>query len=82
MLKVACEHGNKDIAALLLEAGCDCNAQDDVGERPLYAAAGFGHKEFVPMLFAAGADLNAVNQVSPCADGLSREINVHFSDLS
>ena len=49
-------HGNAELAALLIEAGCDVDLADRDGWTPLSVAAYYGHTEVVRALLAAGAD--------------------------
>lgn len=45
--------------SVLLEAGADLNARDEVGQTPLHAAAGSETPAVVNALLEAGADANA-----------------------
>jgi len=50
----------KEIVGILLDAGADVNAGDDVGITSLMRAAGGGNLELVKLLVERGANVNAV----------------------
>ncbi|KAI8494124.1 hypothetical protein Bbelb_284710 [Branchiostoma belcheri] len=55
----AAGNGHHETVSVLLTAGADVNARDDVQESPLHWAAENGHHETVSVLLTAGADVNA-----------------------
>lgn len=57
-LHVAAEMGNLPMAEVLLEAGADVNARDNLEYTPLHLAANTGNVPMVQTLMIAGADVN------------------------
>jgi len=57
-LHVACERGNTEIVALLLQHGVNVNAVSDDGDAALYCACKNQQLEIVKILLEAGADVN------------------------
>ncbi|XP_047739094.1 protein phosphatase 1 regulatory subunit 12A [Hyalella azteca] len=62
-LHVAAAKGYTKVMRLLLDAGCNVNAPDLDGWRPLHAAVHWGQTEAVELLCDALADLDALNAV-------------------
>jgi ankyrin repeat protein len=50
-----------EMVNLLLEAGADVNAQDELGFTALIWASQWGHTAVVKLLIEEGADINIVN---------------------
>jgi len=55
--------GMANIVELLINAGADVNAVDDLGGTPIFYAATMGLADIVELLINAGADVNAVNKM-------------------
>jgi hypothetical protein len=75
-LHIAARFGREDLAAVLLAAGANPNAQDKRGDRPLHAAAEYGHAATVSLLLRRGASLEAPGSMDrtplhAAADGLA-----------
>lgn len=49
-----------DMAKVLIEKGASLDARNDLGESPLYLAAGEGHSALVRLLLGRGGDPNAI----------------------
>lgn len=69
-LHIAAIRGNLEIADLLLDAGCDANAQSSMARRqwrPIHYAAQHGHLEIIKLLIAAGVEKEVKNffQLTP-----------------
>ena len=63
-LQAAIDRGHVATAKLLVEAGADVNAQDELyGHTPLHFAARSGHNATVELLIEAGADVNAQDEL-------------------
>ncbi|KAK6540808.1 hypothetical protein TWF694_008197 [Orbilia ellipsospora] len=56
-LYIAAQHGNKEIAALLLENGADKEGRDNFNQTPLLVAAEHGNKEIVALLLENGTKI-------------------------
>lgn len=59
-LHKAARSKNTEYVRLLLKAGFDVNAANDMGETPIHCAAASGDIECIKLLLAAGADVKAV----------------------
>ena len=55
--------GMANIVELLINAGADVNAVDDLGGTPIFYAATIRLADIVELLINAGADVNAVNEM-------------------
>jgi hypothetical protein len=71
-LMIACRHGHRDVARVLLAAHADPNHREGIddagtGETPLMYAARRGDAELTQMLLDAGADVNAVSKLGHTA---------------
>lgn len=63
LLHIACEHGQKDVALLLInDGGCDINQANSKGLVPLMIASRLGNCDVVKMLLMANAATNAVDE--------------------
>lgn len=60
-LGIAVFHDNRDMVAMLLDAGANPNIHTFQGRTALIVAASLGHDVVVGMLLAKGADINAQN---------------------
>jgi len=58
-LHLATRFGREDLAALLIAAGADVEARNELNHRPLHVAATYGRPTVAKLLLARGADLNA-----------------------
>ena len=58
--------GHESIAATLVSAGCEVDAQDEDGNTPLISAVLHGHAAPVELLLAVGADMDVTR-----VDGLT-----------
>jgi cytohesin len=58
-LHTAARYGREDLAAQLIAAGADVEAQNMMQERPLHTSATNGHPAVVQVLLARGANANA-----------------------
>lgn len=58
-LHSAARFGREDLAELLIAAGANVEAQNELHERPLHASATYGRPTVVRLLLARGADVNA-----------------------
>lgn len=58
VLHAAAEHGNVDIAKLLLKHGAHVDAESDVGRTALHLAAAAGYPKIVMLLFMNKPDVN------------------------
>jgi ankyrin repeat protein len=57
---MACRNGHLEVCKLLVEAGCNKEAKDDVlGYTPLMVACSMGHIELVKYLLTVGCDIEA-----------------------
>ena len=74
-LHEAARSGHADIAAMLLEAGANAMARNNVGWMPLHHAASGGHEQIVTLLVDAGADVAAT--ILPAKSSPPR---LHFVD--
>jgi len=69
-LHVAAEHGQAEVATMLIEAGADIEARTNTALRvywqstPLMIASHWGHTEVAELLIDAGADVNAIENTS------------------
>lgn len=61
-LHAAAKMGHGDIVQLLLEAGANLHAFDDLADTPLHCAVDNGHLDIMQLLLQAGADVNAHNE--------------------
>lgn len=61
-LHEACNHGWREVASKLLQAGAMVNARGLDDETPLHDAASNGHKSVVRLLLEHGADVHAKNR--------------------
>jgi ankyrin repeat protein len=59
LLHVAAHWGREDLADLLIAAGADVEARNEIDERPLHVAAQYGRPTVVELLLARGADVGA-----------------------
>jgi ankyrin repeat protein len=60
---LAATQGNRvEAARLLIEAGADVNAQDDIRDSPYLLAGARGYLEILRMTLKAGADLKSTNR--------------------
>lgn len=60
-LGIAVFHGNREMVALLLDAGAKVNVHNFQGRTALITAASMGHHEIAVMLLEHGAEINATN---------------------
>jgi ankyrin repeat protein len=58
-LHMTARFGREDLAAQLIAAGADVEAQNMIQERPLHTAATNGHPAVVQVMLARGANVNA-----------------------
>ena len=58
-LHSAARFGREDLAALLIAAGANVEAANELNARPLHTSATYGHSTVVKLLLARGADVNA-----------------------
>ena len=58
-LHSAARFGREDLADLLIAAGANVEARNELDERPLHASATYGHPTVAKLLLARGADVNA-----------------------
>ena len=61
-LHSAARFGREDLADLLIAAGANVEARNELDERPLHASATYGHPTVAKLLLARGADVNARGQ--------------------
>lgn len=61
-LHSACNQGQSEVAAFLLEKGADIEAVNGKGFTPLQLAVYGGHRNLVELLLDKGADINATNK--------------------
>ena len=61
-LHSAARFGREDLAELLIAAGANIEARNELDERPLHASATYGHPTVAKLLLARGADVNARGQ--------------------
>jgi ankyrin repeat protein len=73
----AVSKGRVDVAKLLLAAGAELNAQDNIGGTPLHVAAFFGCVEAVKLLIESGAHRNILNYDNQTALAVAKEYNRH-----
>lgn len=59
LLHVAARWGREDLAELLIAAGADVEARNEIDHRPLHVAARYGRPSVVKLLLARGADVGA-----------------------
>ena len=59
LLHVAAKWGREDLADLLIAAGADVEARNEIDQRPLHIAARYGRPTVVKLLLARGADVGA-----------------------
>jgi ankyrin repeat protein len=59
LLHVAARWGREDLADLLIAAGADVEAENELDDRPLHTAATYGRPAVVQLLLARGAAVNA-----------------------
>ena len=59
LLHVAAQWGREDLADLLIAAGADVEAGNEIDQRPLHVAARYGRPTVVKLLLARGADVGA-----------------------
>jgi ankyrin repeat protein len=59
LLHVAARWGREDLAKLLIAAGADVEARNEIDERPLHVAAKYGRPTVVKLLLTRGADVGA-----------------------
>jgi uncharacterized protein len=60
---LAATHANRiETARLLIDAGADVNAKDDIDDSPYLDAGARGHLEILKMTLAHGADLTSTNR--------------------
>eukprot|EP00803_Ostreobium_quekettii_P008265 evm.model.scf_2237.2 EVM.evm.TU.scf_2237.2 scf_2237:5315-8297(-) len=57
VLHLAAGHGDVAAATMLVEAGAEIDAQDDLGSTPLHLASAFGKVGVARLLVVAGADV-------------------------
>jgi ankyrin repeat protein/L-ascorbate metabolism protein UlaG (beta-lactamase superfamily) len=57
-LHIAAIHGHAKLAALLVDAGADVDAEDREGSTPLEVAASHGHAKLAALLIERGADVD------------------------
>ncbi|KAJ8668122.1 hypothetical protein QAD02_009785 [Eretmocerus hayati] len=60
-LQVAAHQGQRELCALLLDAGASLSAVDEDGDTPLHYAAFGNQPEMIEMLLARGASIDTVN---------------------
>ena len=60
---VASFHGEKEVAAVLLENKASVDMQDDDGRTALMSASRSGHKEVVAVLLENGANVDMHNSM-------------------
>ena len=61
-LMVATVEHHVEVVKLLLDAGCDTEAQTTSGDTALHLASGYGHADIVKLLLAAGCNKDAHNK--------------------
>lgn len=63
LLHICCKKPKvtKDLVAMLLDLGADCNVPDKRGRTAMHLAAGAGHNKCVRRLLAAGGNPNLVS---------------------
>ena len=59
LLHVAAKWGREDLADLLIAAGADVEARNEIDERPLHVAARYGRPTVVSLLLARGTNVGA-----------------------
>ena len=59
LLHVAARWGREDLAELLIAAGADVEARNELDERPLHVASKYGRPTVVKLLLTRGANINA-----------------------
>ena len=57
VLHCAVQEGHRSVVQVLIDAGVDIEAKNDVGRSPLLFASSLGHLDIVKMLVEAGADV-------------------------
>ncbi len=60
-MHLACEHGYRDCAEILIKAGAQVNAKSSSGDSPLFFASEFGRTLCVELLLSHSARVNEVN---------------------
>jgi ankyrin repeat protein len=68
--------GSVDIAEMCLDAGCELEAANEHGDRPLHIAARQGHYKCVALFLARGADSESRNNANNAAIAVSLETNL------
>lgn len=62
LLHIAVAVGNQEALAVLLDRGCDVNAQDGLGQTPLHYCAEYGNIEGAKRLLEAGANPDVLDR--------------------
>ncbi|VUC26305.1 unnamed protein product [Clonostachys rosea] len=60
-LCLAAQHGNLEIASLLIQNGANVDISNQVGWTPLHICSKYGHAELAELLIAHGANVNATD---------------------